>query len=53
MQTKHKHYLAELSTRTLLDKILPEDWKYFSFCFSGMAAASSPNSKMFNAESFL
>jgi hypothetical protein len=42
MQTKQRYYLAELSSRILLDKMAPEDRHYLAFCIYAISEGNDP-----------
>ena len=48
MQTKQQHYLAELSSRILLDKMVPEDREYLASCIYAISLGQDAN-KIFKA----
>lgn len=48
MQTKQQHYLAELSSRILLDKMMPEDREYLASCIYAISLGQDAN-KIFKA----
>ncbi|MCX7222680.1 MAG: hypothetical protein NTW89_07290 [Burkholderiales bacterium] len=48
MQTKQQYYLAELSTRILLDKMAPEDRNYLAACIHAISLGQDAN-KIFKA----
>ena len=48
MQTKQRYYLAELSSRILLDKMEPEDRHYLASCIYAISLGQDAN-KIFKA----
>ncbi len=51
MQTKQQYYLAELSSRILLDKMVPEDRHYLASCIYAISLGQDANKIFKNVRS--